>query len=78
MIGYLLIVVVAVVAVEIHHYQTTSEITRSAHKSCHDAEIVSANQRLVLTYLIRFNRTLGHNSKELEAARARVPRVFCD
>lgn len=78
LIGYLMIVVVAVVAVEIHHFKTTNEINRAADKSCHYAEIVSANQRLVLTYLIRFNRALGNRSADLVAARARVPHRFCD
>jgi hypothetical protein len=75
--GYLMIVAVAVLAVELHHWQTTSEINRASHEACHDAEIVSRNQRLVLSYLIDFNLALGNSVAELVAARAQVPQVFC-
>lgn len=78
LVGYLLIVGVAVAAVEVHHWQTTKDINDARHQACHDTEIIARNQRLVLNYLLQLNAEQQRaHAKELNAALARVPHAFC-
>lgn len=84
LIGYILIVLVAVIAVEIHHVKTTRDIRRENRLSCERATIVAANQRIVLNTLLIQAGAADAGSKlrarlpKLQKALANVPDQLCE
>lgn len=51
MIGYVLLVLIAVVAIELHHNETTGEIKDFNHKACTRSVLLAENQKVVLQTL---------------------------
>lgn len=74
--GYILIVLVAVIAIEVHHYQTNSDLEKSRDIACENAEVILTNQRVVLHTLLEQDLTLSARHEVIEAL-GRTPDEVC-
>lgn len=86
MIGYLFLVLVSIVAIEVHHDQTINSVKSEARETCNALATVTENQRFVMETLTELiaaeteeenNLALAPRLAQIEFRLSRLPEFDC-